>query len=425
MAHGPGRYWSNAWLALAACAAARAGAAETGAPAPAGDWTALTEPLLSRIEEEEARSGPLSPNLVEPLTSLGLTYQESGEHVLAVAVLDRALYLKRVNEGLFGLDQAPLVRRLVDSERAIGRAATAEELEGKLLELARRNPGDLRGVPIFRAAAEAQLARYERYLRGERSPVLAFGGNAVGGPSGSGAFVAQAQMYYQMGIRTILRSGELDHPDLDALEVGLARAYYAQASTLSNWSAQSVLLSPDYVEGFSPTTQRQSIHDRGREHYRRRLNRHAAELAPIDRARALVELGDWSLLFSHNGTAVKRYAEAHTLLVEQRVPEASIIGFFPTDVPVFLPTFSPHPLGVATSVGAGHVDVDFEIGRYGQSRKVRIVAVAGEDAVAKAKEVLDVISRGRFRPSPLVDAWGGTEYRLRYSLADGSLTPRL
>src|SRR5687768_585000 len=179
MAHGPGRHWSKVWLALAACAAVRADAADAGAPVSAAEWAALTDPLLSTIEEEEARNGPLSPDLVAPLTSLGLAYQESGEHVLAVAMLDRALYLKRVNDGLFGLDQAPLVRRLAVSERAIGRAATAEELEGKLLELARRNPGDLRGVSIFRDAAEQQLVRYERYSRGERSPVLAFGGNAV------------------------------------------------------------------------------------------------------------------------------------------------------------------------------------------------------------------------------------------------------
>jgi tetratricopeptide (TPR) repeat protein len=424
MTHGPGRHWSKVWLALAACAAARVDAAEPGAPAPAEDWAALTEPLLSSIEEEEARNGPLSPNLVELLTSLGLAYQEGGEHVLAVAMLDRALYLKRVNDGLFGLDQAPLVRRLLDSERAVGRTATAQELESKLLELARRNPGDLRGVPIFRDAAEQQLARYERYLRGERPPVIAFGGNVVGAqPGNGGALVAQAQMYYQMAIGTIMRSGELDHPDLDALELGLARAYYAQASTLANWSPQSLLLSPDYVDGFSPTTQRQSLHDRGREHYRRRMNRHAA---PIDRARTLVELGDWSLLFSHNGTALKRYAEAYALLVEQRVSEASIQGLFPTAAPVFLPTFSPNPLGVDAGVSAaGHVDVDFEIGRYGQSRKVRIVAVAGESAAAKSKEVAGAISRARFRPNPLVDTWGGTEYRLRYSLADGSLTPRL
>jgi hypothetical protein len=78
------------------------------------DWTAITEPLLSSIEDEEARNGPFSGALVELLASLGLAYQEYDEHVLAASVLDRALSLKRVNDGLFGLEQVPLVERLID-----------------------------------------------------------------------------------------------------------------------------------------------------------------------------------------------------------------------------------------------------------------------------------------------------------------------
>ena len=73
----------------------------------------------------------------------------------------------------------------------------------------------------------------------------------------------------------------------------------------------------------------------------------------------------------------------------------------------------------------GYVDVDFEVGKYGQPRKVTIVAVAGERCRRDVEGSLTAaIHRGRFRPSPLAqEEWTG--YRLRYSLADGSLTPRL
>jgi hypothetical protein len=425
MARGPVRHCATLWLATGALAGLAPAAAQPSG-APSTDLPALTEPLLSGIEAEEARSGPFSPNLIPLLTSLGLAYQEADEHSLAVTVLERALYLKRVNEGLHSLDQVPLVQRLIDSERAIGRSATAQELEERLLELARRNPGDLRGVPIFREAAERQLVLYERGVRGELPPTLSFGGGSASAMTSSpAAYLRRAQMSYRMAIGTIMRSGEDDHPELETLEEGLARTYYAQAKTLNDWSTYSLQLSQGFVDGgFSPTTQRQSLHDLGRETYRRRVDRHAATQDPLAHARALVELGDWSLLFSRNSTAIRRYAEAHALLREQRAPEESMRELFPGDTPVFLPTFSPYPLGVDSgSRGAGHVDVDFEIGKYGTPRRIRIVGASNAEAEARAKQVSAAINRARFRPLPSTEA--GTAYRLRYSLADGSLTPRL
>ena len=112
-------------------------------------------------------------------------------------------------------------------------------------------------------------------------------------------------------------------------------------------------------------------------------------------------------------------------MVANGVPEASIEPLFPADMPASLPTFAPTPFDGAAGAGsAGYVDVDFEVGKYGQPRDVTIVAVAGDAAAATSKELAGAINRGRFRPSPLADEnWSG--YRLRYSLADGTLTPRL
>ena len=93
MAGGRGQQWSKAWLAAAAFAvvgAARAapGSNDNDPDLSAEDLLKITEPLLTSIAEEEARNGPYSADLVALLTSLGLTYQENGEDVLAVTVLD-------------------------------------------------------------------------------------------------------------------------------------------------------------------------------------------------------------------------------------------------------------------------------------------------------------------------------------------------
>jgi tetratricopeptide (TPR) repeat protein len=396
MARGPGKS-STAWLAVAACVGFSAGAAE--ADDPAEDFSAITEPLLATIGEEEARNGPLSRDLIDPLTSLGLAYQENGDHLLAVAVLDRALHLQRVDAGLFTMDQAALVRRIIDSERAIGRSGSAEELEARLLELARRNFADPRSVTIFRDAAERNFDYYERYRRGEIPAAFALDETRAETAMMS---LWRARGHYNEAIAAVRRSGGTEPGELVELEEHLTRTYYVEGSERRGFSRNDF----GYYGGVMS--------------YRRRLG-YLNDGSPtaIEYARTLVELADWSLLYSVNGTAMKTYTQAHALLVEQQVPAASIEELFPTDVPVFLPAFES--LGGAPIEGsAGHVDVDFEIGKYGQPRRVTIVSVAGAEAQAASKELIAAISRGRFRPN--LD--GPTAYRVRYSLADGTLTPR-
>jgi hypothetical protein len=415
MARVPGQRWFKAWLAAAAFAAAafaalEAHAAETNnATADSGDdLIRITEPLLAGIADEEARNGPYSAKLIELLTSLGLAYQENGEDVLAVTVLDRALYVKRVNEGLFSMDQAALLERLIASEMAIGQVATAEELRERLLELARRNLSDARSASIFREAAEREVDRYETYLREGLPPTFTIG-DPLAPQRSAAAGVWRARRLYNEAIWALTINPGENQAELAELEEGLARTYYLEASNRNRW-----------YQGVDDP-----LYGLGLVSYQRRVG-YTGAASPgeaVEYARALVELADWSLLFSRNGTAVKRYAEAYSLLVGQRVPESSIEQFFPANAPVFLPAFAPSPLdGVVVAGSSDYVDVDFEIGKYGQPRKITIVAVAGRDAQAISKQLVAAIGSGRFRPSPVSD---GAEYRLRYSLADGSLTPRL
>lgn len=415
MARVPGQQWFKAWLAAAVFAAAGAAVAADSPGArrdSAGSVDALTkttEPLLASIAAEEARNGPFSSDLIGLLTALGLAYQEHGEDALAVTVLDRALYLKRVNEGLFGIDQAALVKRLIESQAALGQNATVDELRARLLDLARHNRSDERSAAIFREAAEREVGEYERYLKGDIPATLTIGSIANSPQAMAAGGVWRARRLYNEAIWGLMSNPRENKAELADLEEGLARTYYLEASNRARY----------YVGVDDP------LYGLGLGSYQRRVGYTGvgSSIEAVDYARALIELADWSLLFSRNGTAVKRYAQVYSMLVDQRVPESSIQEFFPSNMPVFLPTFAPPPLeGVIVAGSSDYVDVDFEIGKYGQPRKVNIVAVAGRDAAAISKQLAAAIGNGRFRPSPVAE---GAEYRLRYSLADGSLTPRL
>lgn len=415
MARVPGQHWFMAWLTAAAFAAtgvavaADAPNSRSGTADPAHALTKITEPLLSGVAAEEARNGPFSPDLIGLLTSLGLAYQEHGEDALAVTVLDRALYLKRVNEGLFGIDQAALVKRLIESEIALGQTATVDELRARLLDLARHNRNDERSAAIFREAAEREVGNYERYLKGDIPASLTIGSIANSPQAMAAGGVWRARRLYNEAIWGLMANPRENKAELAELEEGLARTYYLEATNRARYYAG--VDDPLYGLGLGSYQRRVGYTGVG------------SSIDAVDYARALIELADWSLLFSRNGTAVKRYQQVYSMLVDQRVSETSIQEFFPANTPVFLPTFAPPPLeGVVVAGSTDYVDVDFEIGKYGQPRKIDIVAVQGRDAAAISKQLAAAIGNGRFRPSPVSES---AEYRLRYSLADGSLSPRL
>jgi hypothetical protein len=327
-------------------------------------------------------------------------------------VLERALYLKRVNEGLHGLDQAELVERILDSERTIGRADNVEDLEDQLLELARRNGDNPAAAPILRDAAETRLDHFEAYLRDEVPAELSLF-EIEGWKVAAHVSLQYARQHYHEAIHALSANLGEHRAEIDALEERITRTYYLEAIARGRdhqWPDRLYQGPDDPLYYLGYVRYRSQAEDALR-----------FGSTTFDYAETLVEFADWSLLFSRNGTAVERYAEAYELLAEQRVPAAAVDEIFPRDVPVFLPVFES-PLADGVTPGSnGYVDVDFEVSKYGQPRDVTIVGAAGDEAGAASEFLADAINHARFRPSPTA---GKMEYRLRYSLADGSLTPR-
>ena len=128
--------------------------------------------IVEKIEEILARNGPRSPDLVDPLAGLGLLYQESEDHGLAIAAIERAVEIVRVNYGLHSLDQAPLIRQLIHIAELKRDHTAAWELEQELLTLARRHPDDLRIVAILHEIANKRMEELQQYLAGDYPPQI-------------------------------------------------------------------------------------------------------------------------------------------------------------------------------------------------------------------------------------------------------------
>jgi hypothetical protein len=96
--------------------------------ATAAESNGADQALLEQIQEILSNDGPNSRELVAPLTNLGLLYREGDDYSFALATLERAVQVVRVNDGLYALEQVPLVRQLIRIEAERGNPSGASRV---------------------------------------------------------------------------------------------------------------------------------------------------------------------------------------------------------------------------------------------------------------------------------------------------------
>ena len=122
----------------------------------------------------------------------------------------------------------------------------------------------------------------------------------------------------------------------------------------------------------------------------------ADEAGLRSRLEAYLQLADWDLLYSQNGTALDQYAQVHELLTTTDIGKPLIAAIFAPAIPIVLPAFVPNPL--KTQESALYVDVAFEITKYGESRRVEIVGAVPNVSDAAKDELVTLVKGSRFRP---------------------------
>ena len=109
----------------------------------ATNYDASIQNYQAAVGAVEARGDRLSSDLVSPLWGLGRVYLEAGYGPLAIETYERALHIKKVNEGLHGADQSELLDEMGEAFLALGDTARALDMQEARVSLAERNyPGD-------------------------------------------------------------------------------------------------------------------------------------------------------------------------------------------------------------------------------------------------------------------------------------------
>jgi tetratricopeptide (TPR) repeat protein len=356
--------------------------------------------------------------LAAALSTLARLYQERGDHDVALGLLDRARQIVRFNEGLFTLDQAPMIRQGIESREALKERDGAQESREELLRLARRNPNDVRIAQIYDEVADARVADVERYLRGDVMPPplqvsIGFAGNEapLGEPAGVLAlrtlFVAQRE--YEHAIRTILAtapSRDVDVGTLHGLEADLLKTFYLHAQNFRRFEYRA------------PSTQdREFARRAGVNSYERRIRYSEAFHSPnAEIAAEQLELGDWHLLVGARDEAFAAYRSARDLLARDGATPAEREAFFAPTKPVVLPTFAAGLVDAADAAAyTGYIGVSITLDGAGRSTRVDVTERSVEATDAIVQRLKKYVAKSVFRPRFVNGEWASEDrVSLRY-----------
>lgn len=260
------------------------------------DYPAAEGSYRKSLELLESTQGISSRRLVVPLAGLGAVYAAQDQHAVAADLFDRALAVSRRADGLFNLQQLPLIEQAADSRYAISDFGGAEREHLYALKIAEQNfgYGDARTLPPL-----LQLGAFYESLR---------------------EFIAARNMY--MRARDVaLKPGVYDPNAVKAL-VGIARTHRLQYT-----------MDPDTLDSQQPARDEITGEVIGKVYKESRVPPPAADRTGLKAAQTaldllrstsnpppdlmtetLIELGDWFQATSRPAISIPYYAEAAGIL---------------------------------------------------------------------------------------------------------------
>ncbi len=263
------------------------------------DYPGAETSYRKSLELLESTQGISSRRLVVPLAGLGAVHAAQDQHEIAADLLGRALAVSRRADGLFNLQQLPLIAQAADSRYAISDFGGAEREHLYALKIAEQNFGyaDARTLPAL-----LELGAFYEGLR---------------------EFIAARNMYMRAR-DAALKPGVYDPQAVKAL-VGIARTHRLQYT-----------MDPDTLESQQPARDEITGEVIGKVYKESRVPPAAADRTGLKAAQAaldllrstsnppadlmtdtLIELGDWFQATSRPAISMPYYAEAAGILDAQ------------------------------------------------------------------------------------------------------------
>ncbi|MHA7816642.1 MAG: hypothetical protein ACX93N_09210 [Pseudohaliea sp.] len=344
--------------------------------------------LRARLAALEAEGGPYAGGLEEPLAALGRALAARGRYAEAVAAYRRALHVLRVNDGLYGEAQKPLLAALLGIYRAAGDFATLDEQYPWFYRVYGNGQPPLTGLRLEAALAYQRWQReaLRRDLGNGTRRLLALideGAELLDRVAGEPAAAWRARRDLALSqLRNLYLVGDLVAPPPEDYP-GLRDPDPFQRNELFTDDPQE-----ERLQALRRTAQGDG----------RRLLEELAAAAPDPEARAevLVALGDWQQWHGREGAAREAWENAIDALKRagRRERVAALFGE-PRELPdngVFWQPPTP-----AADAPRPVVAARFTVTERGRARAVDAETVSGRDSARIG--VVRSLRRLRFRPA--------------------------
>ncbi|HEY8569317.1 hypothetical protein [Microbulbifer sp.] len=341
-----------------------------------------------RIEEMEAEYGAYGAGIDEQLTGLGTALQRSGAHEEAISQFRRAMLINRVNEGLYSLNQVPMIEHMIESQIALNQWEEANDNQEYLFWLHAKNYGekDPRMLPIINQLSSWHL---QAYIDEQGTTLF--------------EHLINATNLYALAVDIISQNfGANDLRLVDALRGLKATNYYL--ATYDGEPQEAVVINTSFGGGdLSPDRRAQLDHYRmnsfssGKTAITKIMDVYQKNPAspPAASAKAKVELGDWYMMFNKWHSARETYGEAYQALWDNGATNREIEEIFGR--PAALPTL-PFLEEDREVLANSYVTVSYDVTAFGKARNIRIISAKPEDKVSIRSRVRNVLQKAKFRP---------------------------
>ncbi|WP_323846911.1 hypothetical protein [Microbulbifer magnicolonia] len=349
----------------------------------------VVDDYRERIEDMEAQHGAYGAGMDEQLLGLANALQRTGSHEEAISEFRRAMLINRVNEGLYSLNQIPMIERMIESQIALNQWEDANDNQQYLYWLYERNYGekDPRMLPVIDNLSRWHLQAYVEEKGGTLFEHL-----------------ISATDLYKLAVDIITQNfGANDLRLVDALRGLKVTNYYLL--TYDGEPQQPVVVNTSFGGGGNMEAAQRTKLD----HYRMnsfssgknaiarivdvyQKNPHSP---PAASAKAKVELGDWYMMFNKWHSARETYGEAYQALWDNGATNQEIDDIFgrPAALPA-LPMLEEDREALAES----QVTVSYDVTAFGKARNIQILNAYPEDRVSIRSRVRNILKRAKFRP---------------------------
>jgi tetratricopeptide (TPR) repeat protein len=356
----------------------------------------MEDEYFNAIDRVEGEYGPYASELSDLYLGLGQALLNTEDYEQALDALHRGVLVVRVNSGPNSPEQINYLYLIANVLTLLGESEEAEGILRNIHFINWSHHGE--NNPELLPALERM---YEWFLmaRPPGSPI-----------ADDQDYQAVVQLTEEMAYVSETTKG-LSHPDTATAYRRLGEAEFQLARHIMEDDEEAYMVFG--VEAMEVTTDARSVarkrYDAGRRAFGKYLESLSANATntTIDHARALVELGDWFLVFGKSRTARRHYEEAYQALAQSEKFAAAAGNFLDQPKPVYFfdPTASLSD-EAKSALQDVRLDVSMTVTRSGEPRRVEVLeppATLSEDDIEQVeRQVREMFFRPALREGKVI-----------------------